>query len=175
MKETQFLDMWNLKPIKDMKTFKQQNVGCTSTKKILFMGHHLTELLNVHATKKVLNRGEVSLFNKRCAELGRCSYWHFTFFKIRAKVWKGIINIFTKYNFNYSYVISKKMKIAKRKGWLKPIHNYHAIIYSPKFIPLTHICPMFHFWNPRKHKKTLSFSCVFGGSKNVTLGRYGIR
>ena len=74
MKETQFLDMWNLKPIKDMKTFKQQNVGCTSTKKILFMGHHLTELLNVHATKKVLNRGEVSLFKKRCAELGRCSY-----------------------------------------------------------------------------------------------------
>ena len=70
---------------------------------------------------------------------------------------------------------TKKMKIAKRKGWLRPIYNCHAIIYSQKFIPLTHICPMFHFWNPRKHKKTLSFSCVFGGSKNVTLGSYGIR
>ena len=34
------------------KTFKPQSVGCASTKKILFGGHHLTELLNVHATKK---------------------------------------------------------------------------------------------------------------------------
>ena len=35
--KTQFLDMWNLKPIKDIKTFKPQNVGCTS-KKNSFLG-----------------------------------------------------------------------------------------------------------------------------------------
>ena len=35
--EKQFLDMWNLKPIKDIKTFKPQNVGCTS-KKNSFLG-----------------------------------------------------------------------------------------------------------------------------------------
>ena len=34
-------------------------------------------------------------------------------------------------------------KIAKRKRWHRSIHNCHTIIYSPKFIPLTHICAMF--------------------------------
>ena len=52
MKETPFLDIWNLQPINDIKTFKPQNVGCTSTKKIIFLGHHLTDLLNIRATKK---------------------------------------------------------------------------------------------------------------------------
>ena len=38
MKETQLLDMCNLKPIKDIKTFKPKNVGYTSTKKIFSRG-----------------------------------------------------------------------------------------------------------------------------------------
>ena len=58
---------------------------------------------------------------------------------------------------------AKKMKIAERKGWLRPINNCHAIMYSPKFIPLTHIIPMFHLWTPWKHKKTLGFSYIFRG------------
>ena len=50
---------------------------------------------------------------------------------------------------------TKKMKISKRKGWFRAIYNCHAIIYSPKFIPVTHIWPMSHFWTPWKHEKTL--------------------
>ena len=69
MKETQFLDMWNVKPTKDIKTFKPQNVGCTS-----FLGASPDRIAKCSCHKKRPNRGEVSLFKKRCAELGRCSY-----------------------------------------------------------------------------------------------------
>ena len=202
--------------------------------------------------RKALNRGEVSLFKKRCAELGRCSYWHVIFFRFGWKFeenhkyfyqiqfqlfvcefqkcdfivwtrnWLNILEIErdifianklliaenfymknilpelltrTLENFekkkvdgekekHYCYCESiynedgtwigcdsetckwewfhltcvslkrvpkgnwhcpvcrkkgshttNKIKIAKRKGWLRPIHNCHAIIYSPNLFP----------------------------------------
>ena len=108
--ETQFLDMWNLKLIKDIKTFEPRNVGCTS-KKNSFLGASPDGIVKCSCQEeKRLIEVKYPYSKKDVLSLDDAVTDTSSFLDSDESL-KRIINIFTKYNFNYLYVNFKSVTL----------------------------------------------------------------